>query len=137
MEVKDVMNRKVIALEHWNTAQEAAKLMKKHRIGSVIIKKGNRAVGIVTERDLIEKVVASARDPSKVKLDSIMSYPLITVSPYLNIREASKKMKEHKIKRLPVVESGRLVGILTTFDILKTIPQLYSEVVKVWVEPVS
>jgi len=80
-------------------------------------------------------VVASARDPSKVKLDSIMSYPLITVSPYLNIREASKKMKEHKIKRLPVVESGRLVGILTTFDILKTIPQLYSEVVKVWVEP--
>jgi len=120
------MTKEVIVLSIGNKVPEAAKLMDEHSIGSIIVVDENKkAKGIITERDIITKIIAKDKDPSNVKVDSIMSTPLRVVTPDTTLEEASTSMRENRIKRLPVVnEQKELIGILSEGDIMRVFPAI-------------
>ncbi|MFH0927285.1 MAG: CBS domain-containing protein [Candidatus Micrarchaeota archaeon] len=122
MKVGDCMTKGVITLSEDKTALEAAKLLAKKNIGSIIITSKGDAVGILTERDIIHKIVAKELDPSKQKLSQIMSKPLKAVEASQTIEEAALAMRKHGIKRLPVLEKGNLVGIISEGDLISVYP---------------
>lgn len=126
LRVGDIMTKKVIVVPFGEGAEEIAKLMKNNEIGSVIVvedKKGRHAKGIITERDIVHKIIANKKDPYKLKAKDMMSSPLRVVKPKTTIEDAAKAMRENRIKRLPVVnENSELVGILSEGDIMKIFP---------------
>lgn len=126
LKVGDIMTAKVIVVPLGESLYEVAKLMDKFEIGSVIIvdnDKGKHAKGIITERDLIHKVIAKKKDPYTTKVDSIMSAPLRVVKPETSLEDAANAMKENRIKRLPVVNNdNELIGIMSEGDIMKIFP---------------
>jgi len=124
IQVKKIMTRPVIKIEYNKNVQAASKIMAKHRVGSIIIVKKNRPIGIITETDLNKKIVARALNPKKLKVKDIMSSPLVFISPSDDIMAAVEKMKKHRIKRMPVVEHGEIVGIITDTDIARASPEL-------------
>ncbi len=126
MRVGDIMTPKVIVISFGKTTLDVAKLMKKNSVGSVIVVEdtaGKHAKGIITERDIVYKVLAKDLNPKDSKVEQIMSKPLRVVKPDTTIEEAAKAMKENRIKRLPVVsENNELIGIVSEGDILKIFP---------------
>lgn len=126
LRVGDIMTNKVITVPFGKTILEVARLMKKNGIGSVIIvedEEGKRAKGIITERDIVYKLLAKGSDPYKSKVEDIMSKPLRVVKPDTTIEDAAKAMRENKVKRLPVVnDDNELIGILSEGDIMKIFP---------------
>ncbi|MHA1722978.1 MAG: CBS domain-containing protein [Candidatus Baldrarchaeia archaeon] len=120
--VSDIMTRNVVTIEIGKTVREAVEIMNKKEIGCLIITKGGNPVGIVTERDILKKIVVKARDPEKTKIEEIMSTPLITGSPNMTLEDAAKLLVLRRIKKLPIVEKGKLVGIVTLFDIVRWEP---------------
>lgn len=126
LRVGDIMTKKVITVPFGTTIGEVAKLMKKNNIGSVIIvddEQEKHAKGIITERDIIHKILASEKDPYDTPADKIMSKPLRVVEPETTIEEAAKAMEKNHIKRLPVVnQKNELIGILSEGDIMRIFP---------------
>ncbi|MBI5159504.1 CBS domain-containing protein [Candidatus Micrarchaeota archaeon] len=123
--VKDVMTRGVIAVNAKDAVSKAAKALKSNAIGSVVVLDKGKAVGIVTERDIVFKVVAAGKDSKKLKVAQIMGAPLKVISLSAGIQEAALTLRAHKIKRLPVVDKkGKLVGIITEEDLLRVYPGL-------------
>jgi CBS domain-containing protein len=120
IKVRDIMRKDVISIDENSTVQQAAKKMKK--VGSVLVKRKGKIYGIVTDSDIIKKVVAKGLDPKKVKIKDIVSYPLITIKADETVQQASYLMKKHNIKRLPVIEKNKIVGIISATDIAKYIP---------------
>ncbi|HIP25106.1 MAG TPA: CBS domain-containing protein [Archaeoglobus profundus] len=117
--VKEVMTREVCTAGKDETLLDASRKMLEFGVGSVIIVENGKPIGIVTERDIIEKVVSKNKIPSKVKLKDIMSTPLITIKPTASLRNAADIMRKKGIRRLPVIDdNGNLVGIITDSDIL-------------------
>lgn len=120
------MTNKVVTVPFGKTILEVAKLMKKNGIGSVIVvedNEGKHAKGIITERDIVYKLLAKGTDPYKAKVEDVMSRPLRVVKPDTTIEEAAKAMRENKVKRLPVVnDDNELIGILSEGDIMKIFP---------------
>lgn len=117
--VKEIMTRDVCKASIDENIHSVAKRMVEYGVGSAVIMDGNKPVGIVTEKDLIAKVVAKNKSPSSVKVKEVMSSPLITIKPTTSIREAASIMTKRGIRRLPVVnDNGELVGIITDNDIL-------------------
>ncbi len=112
------MNKDVISKEGSSTIQEAAEAMKKSGIGCVIVTKKQSPAGIITERDFVTRVAAEGR-PLFTEISEIMSSPLITVNHEETVWEASEVMKGRKIHKLPVEDAGKIVGIITTSDIVK------------------
>jgi len=105
--------------------------MDRHEIGGIIVvdKKG-KPVGIITERDIVKRVVAKNLLPSKVKAVSIMSKPLATIGPNKDISEAAKTMRRLKIRRLAVMEETKLVGVITSKDIVDITPALIDVIIE-------
>ena len=124
MLVKDVMTTPVIFVNYEATIDEVARVMSKNRISSVLIKKDDKAVGIITDSDIIKKVVAKNLLPSKIKVGEIMSYPLIYVKPDDEVSVATYKMKKFNIRRIVVIENGMVVGIVTATDIARLVPEM-------------
>lgn len=122
--VKDVMNPKVVVAKPQATVKEAAEIMSMFRIGCLIVVEDEKVVGIVTESDIIGKIVAKKRDPDRVVLEEIMSKNVIFTSPNESIDEAAEKMVANKIKRLPVLEDGKLIGIITATDLISYEPKI-------------
>ncbi len=118
MLVKEIMNKPKTIKED-ATVQEAANLMSKGNIGSLVVMAGKKMVGIVTERDILSKVEAKGKNGSSVLVKEIMSKNVITTEPEQHIDDAAWLMTKNKIKKLPVVEDGKLVGIITSTDIIK------------------
>jgi len=129
--VKEVMTRSPVTCKPGITARKAAAIMKEKNVGSLIVVENGDAAGIITERDLIEKVVAQDLKPSKVKVESVMTSPLITISQDTSLAEAARMMAKMGLRRLPVVTDGKLAGILTENDILKISPSLI-ELTREW-----
>ena len=120
--VEAVMKKGVVFLESSKTALDAAKTMDKNRIGSVIVTEKGKAIGIVTERDIVRRVVSAKKKPT-VKLKSIMSSPLRVTKPTQEVEDAAMAMRKRGIKKLAVVDDkGRLVGIVTDSDIVRALP---------------
>lgn len=124
LRVEDVMVKEVITIDDESTVKEAAEVMNKFEIGCLIGVRKGKAVGIVTERDLLKRVVAEARDAKRTKVRDIMSSPLVVVEPQMELEEAVKMMFQMKIKKLPVVDAKRLVGLVTLTDIARFQPQM-------------
>jgi CBS domain-containing protein len=116
--VKDVMIQNVKIADSDDTVFKVANIMNRHEIGSIIISKKGKAVGIVTERDILKRVVSKNKDPSKTKIHEVMSSPLVTIEPTTTVIQAAQKMVKQKVKKLVVTNSGKLVGILSLTDLL-------------------
>ena len=126
LKVGDIMTKKVVVVPIGKGLAEAVKLMKKYEIGSIIVvdsNEGKKALGIITERDVVYKVIAKDKDPYSMKVEEIMSKPLRVVKPDTNLEDAAKAMRENRIKRLPVVnDNNELIGIMSEGDIMKIFP---------------
>jgi len=121
LQVKDVMVTNIITIEAWASVKKAAELMNRHDIGCIIVVDGARPIGIVTERDMLKRVLLQMRDPHKVRVSRIMSKPLITSKPETEIRKAVRTMNERRIKKLPVVEGGHLLGLVSLTDVVRSL----------------
>lgn len=124
LKVEDVMVEDVITVDSNAPVMEAVGLMNKHEIGCLIVVRRGKAVGIVTERDLLKRVLAESRDPKKTRVRQIMSKPLIFGEPEMDVEDAARFMFKMKIKKLPVVESGDLLGLVTLTDLVRFQPQI-------------
>lgn len=117
MNISEVMTTDVATLDAKRTAADAAKVMKEQDIGDVIVTDGDRIRGIVTDRDIVVRAVAENRNPLDVPLSEIISDDLVTLSPWDSVDDAVRLMAERALRRLPVVEDGKPVGIVTLGDL--------------------
>ena len=124
LKVEDVMIKEVITIDENATVKEAAEVMNKFEIGCLLAVRKGKAMGILTERDLLKRVVAEAKDTSKTKVKDIMTSPLVVVEPAMDLEEAVKLMFQMKIKKLPVVDGKRLVGLVSLTDIARVQPEM-------------
>lgn len=116
--VKEVMTREVCTSNKDVSLLNASRKMIKYGVGSIVVVENSSTLGVVTERDILTKVIARNKVPNKIKLDEIMSSPTITITSNTSIREASEIMQKKGIRRLPVIENNDLLGIITDNDIL-------------------
>jgi len=125
MLVKDIMSSPVVTLDEHETSNKAAMVMDKNDLGCVIvINKAGNSIGIITERDLVIRVLAKNLKPDTVKAKEIMTTPLVTIEPDAAITEAARRMNRLDIRRLGVIYKGNLVGIISSKDILGVMPEL-------------
>lgn len=122
--VREVMNSPVISGSENETADQLAKKMVKYSIGSVIIIDGEDVKGIVTDRDLVNKVVAKNLHPSEVKAKDVMSSPLQTIESEKDVTDAARLMRKLGVKRLGVTYKGKVVGIVSMSDIIGVTPEI-------------
>jgi len=141
MLVKDVMASPVVTIGENQTIYKAAQLMDKHDVGCVIVTdKEGKPAGILTERDLITRVLAKNKLPSRVKAGKVMTMPLLTIDPDETLPEAARRMSKLNIRRLGVMYKGNLEGIISSKDILAVTPELLEtiqEKAKIEKEPVA
>ena len=117
-QVRDVMTPNVVTIEPGKTVYEAAQVMIQEEKGPLPVVEGERVVAIVTDRDLVARVIAAGRDPNSVTVDEVATKDLVTAEPDLDIDDARRLLAEHQLDRLLVVEQGdRLVGIVSEADI--------------------
>jgi len=116
--VKDVMIRNVKTVNMKDTVLKAAEIMNRYEIGCVIVTENGGPVGILTERDILKRVIVKNRYPAKTKLMEVMSKPLITIKPHMEITHALKIIIREKIKKLAVTNAGSLVGVLSLTDLI-------------------
>lgn len=119
--ISQLMETKVPTVNLNTSVKECAKMMAKRGATCAVIVADGRAIGIVTEKDLVMKVMADNLDPSKVLVRDIMSTPLITIEPQGTASDAAKLMAQYRIRRLVVVDKGAIAGIVTASDIAKTL----------------
>ena len=123
--VEDVMSSPVVTVREDDTVEKVAKLMDEYSIGSVVVVRDkDEPVGVITERDIVRKVVAKDRKPSEVRAAEIMSTPLFTIEPDKDVKEAARTMGRYDIRRLIVMHKGKMVGIVSSRDILQAVPSL-------------
>lgn len=116
MRIRDVMTESVVTATPDTSVREVAETMRERNVGSVVLVEDGRPVGFVTDRDLAVSVLADGRDPSDRACDHA-SAPVVTAGPDLDITGAAELMVEHGIRRLPVLEGGELIGIVTLDDL--------------------
>jgi CBS domain-containing protein len=115
--VRDVMTPGVQTVSASQSLADAAEVMKGEDVGSVPVVEEGRLTGILTDRDIVTRAVAERRDPQTVKVAEVVSQELVTVEPDQDLDEALALMARHQVRRLPVVEEGRLVGMLAQADL--------------------
>jgi len=120
----DVMVREVITIDENASVKEAADIMNQFEIGSIIATRKGKAVGIITERDLLKRIVAEGKNAKKTRVKDIMSSPLVVITPNTDLEEAARLMFEKKIKKLPVIDQNRLVGLVSLTDIARFQPEI-------------
>jgi CBS domain-containing protein len=115
--VRDAMTPNVRSAAPTESLADVAQKMRDEDVGSLPIVEGERLVGIVTDRDIVVRAVAEGRDPQTVNAGDVASRQVVTVDPDQDLDEALEVMASHRVRRLPVVESGRLVGVLAQADV--------------------
>lgn len=115
--IREVMTAHPICLPAHTSIQAAARAMRDHEIGDIIVEKEGQLYGIVTDRDLVVRALAEGQDVQKTDLASICSQEVTTLSPDQTVKEATALMKEKTLRRLPVVEKGKVIGIVSLGDL--------------------
>jgi CBS domain-containing protein len=118
--LRKIMIENVVVIETKDTVKKAAQLMNLHEISSLIVVDSGKPVGILTERDMLSRVINESRDPKRTKVMRIMSKPIVTASADMRAGDAAKLMLERNIKKLPIVENGKLVGLVSLTDLLRS-----------------
>jgi CBS domain-containing protein len=125
MLVKDAMSSPVVTLDEDEASNKVAKLMDENNLGCVIVtNKAGKPLGIITERDLVKRVLSKNLKPDAVKAREIMTSPLVTIEPDATISDAARRMSRLDIRRLAVLYKGNLVGVVSSKDILGVMPEL-------------
>ena len=119
MKVRELMTKQPTTVGPDATLGEVATLMKQDDCGSIPVVEGGRLVGIVTDRDIVVRGIAAGMDPKTQRVSKVMSAGPVTVGPDDDVMEAEKKMADRQIRRLPVVEGGKLVGLIVTAQIAR------------------
>ena len=121
MQVKDLMNPSVITIEPGSSAALAARLISRHNVGALpVCGEDRRLRGVVTDRDIVLRCIAAEEDPAQTPVRDIMTRSCTTVSPQDDCREATRLMSLHQVRRLPVVENGKLVGVISLGDVARS-----------------
>jgi CBS domain-containing protein len=116
--VKDIMTKEVVKISVNDDVFAAAELMNSSEIGCLVVVDGENPIGIITERDIVRRVVAKEL-PLETKVSKVMSKSLITIDPEASLKEAARVMSSHKIRRLPVLKQNKLVGIIVSADFVR------------------
>lgn len=122
--VRQVMNSPVITGKPDETIREIAKKMTENEVGSIVIVEDGKPVGMVTDGDIIDRVVSKGLNPDEVKAKDIMSKPILTVDAETTIINAAKYMRKNRVKRVGVTYRGRIEGILSIWDIISVTPEI-------------
>ncbi|MBI2937726.1 MAG: CBS domain-containing protein [Thaumarchaeota archaeon] len=128
--VKEIMSKNIVTITPEATVYEAARIMGEKHIGSLIVEKYDTAVGIITERDLLSEVLAQEKDLRAEKVEKIMSYPLVTICSTAKIKEAAQMMVNEK-GRLAVFDCGKIMGVITASDLIRSLPEVDETKVRV------
>jgi len=116
-------NPAIFSIEPEDPVLEAIQLMAEHGIGALLVMKGNELVGILSERDYARKVILKGRSSSETPVWQIMSAPVLTVTPAQTVDQCMQLMTDRRVRHLPVVEEGRVVGVLSIGDLVKAVLQ--------------
>jgi signal-transduction protein with cAMP-binding, CBS, and nucleotidyltransferase domain len=116
--VRQIM-RTIVSVDSKARARDAARLMAEKNIGSLVANRDGLPFGIVTERDMMEKIVAQGADPAKVTVGEIMTAPLATIDASASLIDAARKMVEKQVKRLVVTEHDKIIGIISQTDVVE------------------
>lgn len=135
MQIKDIMKTDVKTTGPRSTIQKAAEEMSDYRIGCLVVVKKERMVGIITERDILTRLVAENLSASKTKVEDIMTTKVVMIEPEKDVTDAAEIMTTRKIKKLPVISNDHLVGIVTLFDICAVEPSLIKKVASLMMLP--
>jgi CBS domain-containing protein len=119
-----VMAKEVVTIDEKASVKEAADIMNQADISCIIATKKGKAAGIITERDILKRIVAEGKNAEKTKVKHVMSTPLITITSDTDLEEAARLMFEKKIKKLAVIDHNRLVGVVSLTDIARTQPSI-------------
>lgn len=122
-QIRDVMTSNPTTVERSTTVLEAAKVMAGEDVGPLPVTDGGRLVGIVTDRDVVVRVLAEERDPQSTTVGDICSSDLVTVTPDDELDQALRKMASAQVRRLPVVEGDRIIGIVAQADVARQAPE--------------
>ena len=127
MFVKEIMQKEVEKTESSTTITEAAKKMKEKGIGYLLVVENTKLVGIITEEDIVEKVVSEGKEPEETTIGDIMVKDVIHIKANKSLEEAAQLMTENKIKKLPIVEGKKLLGIITAKDMIAAEPKMMEQ----------
>jgi len=122
LKVEDVMTKEIITIDENATVKEAADIMDKNDISCLIARRNGRAIGIITERDLLKRIIVEAKNPEKTKVKAVMSSPLEVVAVGTELETALRLMFLKKIKKLPVVNKETILGLVSLTDIARCQP---------------
>ena len=121
MKIKEIMSRSVVSVNENETADTVAKIMKKHDIGCVpIVNDDNKLTGIITDRDIVLRLTAAGKNPIFTKISDIMTRDIATTAPEAEVSHVTEEMGICKVRRIPVVENGKLVGMASLGDVAVT-----------------
>jgi CBS domain-containing protein len=134
MLVMEAMTKNVVTIDAADTIFDACMKYKEKKVGCLVVVEGETCVGIVTERDLIERSVCARRDPHTTKVREIMSADVQVIYALDTIEKALETMRQYKIKKLPVISSEKVVGIITVTNIAEARPDLSKRFIDSWVK---
>lgn len=117
MEIKDIMTKTVATINVEDTVEHAARMMKDHNVGSIPVCREENVVGIITDRDVALRSAAEGQNVHQQKIKDIMTSNPVTAAPTMDVHEAARLMSERQIRRLPIVENNRVVGIVALGDL--------------------
>jgi CBS domain-containing protein len=135
MLVEEVMTREVKTIKPSGTVLDAAKLMTEFHVGCLVVSPGDKLVGIITDSDILERVVAEDKLGSKVKVRDAMTSDPVLIDSKADVSDAARIMTENRIKRLPVIHKDSLVGILTASDLAGVGPEILKQISSLIVFP--
>ena len=118
-QIANIMTKNVVTISQSDKVIKAVKIMTKKRIGGVVVLNNKKPVGMVTESDLVRKVLSKNINPGKINVSDILTRRLVFITPNSTFYNATKLMVKNKIKRLPVISNSKLIGIVTTVDLVK------------------
>ena len=124
IKAEDVMTTEVAIMNENISVKKAAEIMAQEDLSAIIVMVEGKARGIVTERDILKRIVAEGKNAAKTQLKEIMSSPLVTIGPSTDLEEAARLMFEKKIKNLPVTHENRLMGLINLQDICRLQPEI-------------
>ncbi|MGD8565568.1 MAG: CBS domain-containing protein [Candidatus Bathyarchaeota archaeon] len=124
--IRDIMSKKIRVVRPDSSVKEVVATMNKFDIGSILVVQSGRPVGIITERDILRRVVEANMVPQALTARQVMSSPVVTIDQTASIDEAAQLMAKRRVKKLPVMNKDKIVGILTFTDIVTKVPTMLS-----------
>lgn len=136
MLIKEIMSKHVITVQSDSSVFDACQLYQQYKVGCLLVLDREKTmVGIVTERDFIERTICAKKNPETTKVSDIMTRKLITIHSLDKIEKAIELMKKHDVKKLPVVYNNAIAGIITVTDLSRARPELSKRFMDSWVKP--